>query len=179
MNRVDLLLHPVRLRIIKTFLGDRALTTAQIAAELADIPKASLYRHVATLAKTGILDVVAERQVRGTIEKTYALRLAAAQVSDEDVEAMSVDDQAQAFLVYVAGLLSDFDRYLAHSPAPLRDGAGYRVAAMWLSDAEYADFLRDLSRVLQPRLANAPNEERRRRLSYHVMLPLTGGEPSD
>jgi len=30
----DLLLHPIRLRIVKAFLGDRALTTSQLAAEL-------------------------------------------------------------------------------------------------------------------------------------------------
>ncbi|MGH9123627.1 MAG: helix-turn-helix domain-containing protein [Acidimicrobiales bacterium] len=38
MASADLLLHPVRLRIIKAFLGDRALTTAQLAAELDDVP---------------------------------------------------------------------------------------------------------------------------------------------
>ena len=60
---VDLLLHPVRLRIVQAFLGDRALTTAQLAAELSDVPTGSLYRHVALLTKAGVLHVVAERRV--------------------------------------------------------------------------------------------------------------------
>src|SRR5580658_3975046 len=51
MASADLLLHPVRLRIIKAFLGERALTTAQLAAELDDVPPGSLYRHVALLAR--------------------------------------------------------------------------------------------------------------------------------
>lgn len=161
----------MRLRLVKTFLGDRALTTAQIAAELDDVPKASLYRHIALLTEAGVLQVVAERRVRGTIEKTYTLRLLSAQVPDDEVEAMSLDDQAQAFMAYVAGLLGDFDRYLAGAPNPPRDGASYEVAAMWLTDTEYAELLRDLRRVFQPRLANAPTKERRRRLNYHVMLP--------
>jgi helix-turn-helix protein len=38
MASADLLLHPVRLRIIKAFLGDRALTVTQLAAELDDVP---------------------------------------------------------------------------------------------------------------------------------------------
>lgn len=171
MGSVDLLLHSVRLRIVKTFLGDRALTTAQIAAELDDVPKGSLYRHIATLTKAGVLQVVAEQQVRGTVEKTYTLRLVGAQVHEDEIEAMSLDDQAQAFMTYVAGLLGDFDRYLASDPDPLRDGSAYDVSAMWLTDAEYRDLLRDLNRVFRPRLANTPTKERRRRMVYHVMLP--------
>ena len=53
MATADLLLHPVRLRIVEAFLGDRALTTSALAAELADVPPASLYRHVARLVDAG------------------------------------------------------------------------------------------------------------------------------
>jgi hypothetical protein len=171
MSSADLLLHPVRLRIVKTFLGDRALTTGDIAAELDDVPTGSLYRHIATLAKAGVLQVVGERRVRGAVEKTYTMRLMAAQMQPDEVEAMSLQDHAQAFMAYVAGLLGDFDRYLAHAPTPGRDGAAYRVGAMWLTDAEYAEFLGDLTQLLQRRLANAPSKGRRRRLAYHVLLP--------
>ncbi len=178
MSSSDLLLHPVRLRIVKTFLGDRALTTTQIAAELDDVPTASLYRHIATLTKAGVLQVVAERRIRGTVEKTYTLRMLAAQLQPDEIDAMSIDDHAQAFMAYVAGLLGDFDRYLAHSPDPGHDGASYRVAAMWLTDAEHDEFLRDLVRVFQPRAANAPGDGRRRRVAYNVLLPApdNGGD---
>ena len=117
------------------------------------------------------MQVAAERRVRGTVEKTYTLRMLAAQMLPDEVEAMSIEDHAQAFMAYVAGLLGDFDRYLTHNPAPGRDGADYRVNAMWLTDAEYADFLNDLKTLLQSRLANQPSQERRRRVAYHVLLP--------
>ncbi len=175
MSSADLLLHPVRLRIVKTFLGDRALTTSQIAAELADVPTGSLYRHILALTRAGVVQVVAERRVRGTVEKTYTLRMLAAQMQPDEVETMSLEDHAQAFMAYVAGLLGDFDRYLTHDPAPGRDGADYRVNAMWLTDAEYADFLRDLTAVLLARLANKATKERRRRMVYHVLLPAPEG----
>lgn len=172
MASADLLLHPVRLRIIKAFLGDRALTTSQLAAELDDVPAGSLYRHIALLTKAGVLQVIAERRVRGAVERTYTLRLYAAQVQPGEVEAMTSDEHAQAFMAYVAGLMSDYDRYLAAgAPDPERDGAAYRVAAMWLTAAEFADFLRDLQQLAQPRLANAPGKGRRRRVLYTVLLP--------
>jgi Helix-turn-helix domain len=172
MASADLLLHPVRLRIVKAFLGDRALTTTQLAAELDDVPAGSLYRHIALLTKAGVLQVVAERRVRGAVERTYTLRLYAAQIQPGEVAAMTLDEHAQAFMAYVAGLLVDFDRYLAAGvPDPVRDGASYRVAAMWLTEAEFADFVRDLQRLAQPRLAHAPGKGRRRRMLYSVLLP--------
>ena len=172
MASADLLLHPVRLRIVKAFLGDRALTTRQLAAELPDVPAASVYRHVGRLAEAGVLHVVAERRVRGITERTYMLRLFAAQIQPAEVAAMSSQEHANAFLAYVAGLLGDFDRYFAAEPEnPGRDGAGYRVAAMWLTDAELADYRRDLAAITTPLLANGPGEGRRRRMLYTVMLP--------
>jgi hypothetical protein len=172
----DLLLHPVRLRIVQAFLGDRALTTSDLAAELADIPPASLYRHVARLVGAGVLAVVAERRVRGALERTYVLRLQAAAIGLDEVEAMTADDHRHAFMAFVAALLGDFDRYLARGDIDLlRDGVSYRMAALWLDDAEYAGLLRDLTRVLQPRLANAPGPGRKRRILGSVLLP--GEEP--
>jgi predicted DNA-binding transcriptional regulator YafY len=172
MASADLLLHPVRLRIVKAFLGDRALTTAQLAAELDDVPAGSLYRHVALLTKAGVLQVVAEKRVRGAVERTYALRLLAAQVGLAEAAAMTSEEHARAFMVFVAGILADFDRYLATgTPDLVRDGVSYRAAGMWLTDAELAEFARDLTAVVQPRLANAPGKGRRRRMLFTVFLP--------
>jgi hypothetical protein len=172
MATADLLLHPVRLRIVQAFLGDRALTTSDLAAELSDIPAASLYRHVARLVDAGVLAVVAERRVRGAVERTYVLRLSAASVGLDEVATMSADEHRQAFMAFVAGLLGDFDRYLAQGDIDLhRDGVSYRLAGLWLDDAEYAELLRELLRVLQPRLANPPRPGRKRRILGTILLP--------
>lgn len=172
MASADLLLHPVRLRIMKAFLGDRALTTSQLAAELGDVPTGSLYRHVARLAKAGVLQVVAERRVRGSVERTYTLRLVASRIGPDEAASMSTEEHGQAFLAFVAGLLGDAERYLAGpDPDVLRDGFSYNAAALWLTDAELAELGRDLARVLQPRLEQAPGRGRKRRLLYSVFLP--------
>lgn len=172
MASADLLLHPVRLRVVKAFLGDRALTTKQLAAELPDVPPGTVYRHVARLTEAGVLQVVAERRVRATTERTYALRMYAAQMQPDEIAGMTLDEHVTAFLAYVAGLLGDFDRYIATKPEhPGTDGAGYRVAAMWLTDAELADYLRELTAISQARLANPAAAGRRRRMLYTVLLP--------
>src|SRR5471030_2626988 len=113
MSTAELLLHPARLRIVQAFLGDRALTTSQLRAELDDVPVASLYRHIGRLVAGDVLSVVAERRVRGAVERTYVMRAAAARISPAEVAAMSVEDHRQAFLAFVAGLIGDAERYLA------------------------------------------------------------------
>jgi Helix-turn-helix domain len=175
MATADLLLHPVRLRIVQAFLGDRALTTGELAAELEDIPAASLYRHVARLVDAGVLAIVAERRVRGTVERTYVLRLSATGIGLDQLATMSREDHRQAFTAYVAGLLGDFDRYLARGDIDLlRDGVRYNIAALWLDDGEYADLLRDFAQIVQPRMENPPSPVRKRRILGTVLLP--GGE---
>lgn len=172
MASADLLLHPIRLRIVHTFLGDRALTTAELAAELGDIAHASLYRHVALLTKAGVLQVVAERKVRAVTERTYMLRLHAAQIQPDEAAAMTPEQHLAAFMGYAAGMLADVERYLmTGTPDPLRDGASYRMGAMWLTDAEFAELAREVGAVFQPRLANAPARGRRRRVVYSVVVP--------
>ena len=176
MTSADLLLHPVRLRIVQAFLGERALTTSELRTELPDVPAGSLYRHVARLVDGGVLAVVSERRVRGALERTYILRTAAARIGLDEVAKMTPEEHRQAFLMFVAGLIGDADRYLARGDIdPVRDGASYNLAGLWLDDAEFTEFVRDLVTVVQPRLANAPKPGRKRRILATVLLP--GGEP--
>lgn len=172
VTSADLLLHPVRLRIVQSFLGDRALTTTELRAELPDVPAASLYRHVARLVDAGVLSVVAERRVRGAVERTYVLRTAAATISLDEIAKMTPDEHRQAFLAYVAGLIGDFDRYLARGDIDLlRDGVSYRIAGMWLDDAELMELASELYAVVQPKFANAPRSGRKRRIFGTILLP--------
>jgi len=61
---------------------------------------------------------------------------------------MTPDDHRHAFMAFVAGLLAEADRYLATGkPDPARDGAGRRMATLWLSDAELTEFIRNLTSI--------------------------------
>ena len=124
--------------------------------------------------------MVSERRVRGALERTYILRAAAARIGVDELEKMSVDDHRQAFIAFVAGLLGDFDRYLARGNIdPLRDGVSYNLAGMWLDDAELTELLRDIARVFGPRLANPPKPGRKRRILGSVLLPGDEAPPAD
>jgi hypothetical protein len=172
VSTADLLLHPVRLRIVEAFLGDRSLTTSDLRSQLPDVPPTSLYRHVARLVHAGVLSVVAERRIRGAVERTYVLRAAAARISPDEVAKMTPAEHRQTFLAFIAGLIGDFDRYLAQGDIdPIRDGVTFSMAAMWLTDTELLELGRELYAVLQPRLANSPTPARKRQLLATVLMP--------
>jgi Helix-turn-helix domain len=167
----DLLLHPVRLRIVQAFLGDRALTTAELRELLPDVATATLYRQVSTLTAAGVLEVVGERPVRGTTERTYRLRTEAASVGPEAAAELSPEQHQQAFLTFVAGLLADFDRYLDRGDVDLgRDLVGYRQTAVHVTDAEFLELIAELGAVLS-RWGALPPEGRTRRLLTTILLP--------
>jgi DNA-binding transcriptional ArsR family regulator len=178
VTSADLLLHPVRLRILQTFLGDRTLTTSDLQAELPDIPPASLYRHVAKLVDAGVLAVVNERRVRGALERTYALRTSEATVEPEELANLSPDEHREMFMVFVAGLLREFDRYLERGEIDLiRDGVSYGLSGMWLSTAEARKLAKDLNDVLLPLAANTPRRGRKRWYFGSIVLPAPEPPP--
>jgi DNA-binding HxlR family transcriptional regulator len=181
---VDVVLHPVRLRIVQALLGNRELTTGDLRTEIPDVPSATLYRQVATLTQGGVIDVVDEQRVRGAVERTYRLRTGAAYVDADEALQMTVEDHRKVFLAFVVGLLADFDRYLDRGDVNMaRDLAGFRQNAMYLSDEELSDVVDELREVLQPRIAFPPAPGRTRRLLATVLLPdvtsttTTAGHP--
>jgi hypothetical protein len=172
VSTADLLLHPVRLRIVQAFLPDRELTTGQLRDELPDVPGASLYRHVATLVDGEMLEVVTERKVRGTFERTYRLNLANLRVTGEQAAAMDTDAHRRAFMTFVASLLGDLDRYLAREEIDFaRDGVGYTQVVLNLSDAEVDELAAELREVLNRRVALPPGPGRARRLLSTIVMP--------
>ncbi len=171
-SSAELVLHPVRLRIVQAFMGSPPLTTGQLRERLPDVPAATLYRHVATLVAGGLLESVDERQVRGATERTYALRVENASLSAEEAAAVPADEHRRLFMTFVAGLLGDFDRYLDRGDVDLgRDLVGYRQAVMNLSDDELVDLLDELRTVLTPRLALPEGPGRRRRVFTTIVVP--------
>lgn len=171
-SRADLILHPVRMRLLAT-LARRQLTARQLSELLPDVPQATLYHHLGTLTRAGLLRVVSERQVRGTIEKLYALADDHTTLSPADLANVSRDDHLRYFTMFVTTLLGDFARYLQQD-APIdlyADGAGYREIPFYLSDDEFAQAVAAFNQALLPFLSNQPASHRRRRIFAMITFP--------
>jgi DNA-binding transcriptional ArsR family regulator len=170
-HRSDILLHPVRLRIVLNVAGDE-VTTAEIAERLPDVPQATLYRHIAKLADSGILDVVGERRARGAVEKTYSVNTDRANLDFEDVAAMSAEEHLQAFTIFAGILIETYGRYLdTPGSHPATDGVGFRQARLWLTDSELNGLVTQLTTVLAPYLEFKKKPERTSRLLSTILMP--------
>lgn len=171
-EKAELILHPIRLQIIQTVAG-RSLTPGQIAELLPDIPQASLYRHLKKLSDGGILQVVGEKQIRGTVEKSYALlNPAAAHLSQADLANATPQEHFQIFTTFVLGLLKDFATYLQQEKIDMfADGVGYQQVALYLSDTEFMQMAMELNRAMLPFLQNTPAPGRRRRTFSTILMP--------
>ncbi|TDD39873.1 helix-turn-helix domain-containing protein [Saccharopolyspora elongata] len=179
MATADLLLHPVRARILQTLLGSDPLTTAQLRDRLPDIAAATMYRHVAVLAEAGVLEVVEEKRVRGTVERSYQVRQERAVVDSAARATMTLEDHRRAFTAFSASLMADFERYLAQEgAAPATDGVVYRQAAMWLTEEEFAALIDEIQAAIIARTGNEPSGDRSRHVISLVVVPNNPpGEP--
>lgn len=171
-DTVELVLHPVRLRIIQALLGGRRLTTAQLGDELPGVTTATLYRQVATLAEAGVLVAVDERRVRGAVERTWELQLDTARITGDDLAGMSLEEHRRAFAAYVAGLLAGFDGYLARGEIDFeRDRVGYRQVALWMTDGETDEFIAGLRELAARFVGHGSGDGRVRRVLSTVLIP--------
>ncbi len=172
MDILELLGHPVRLRIVHAMRGGRTLTTAQIGTLLPDVSKATVYRHVDLLAEGGVLEVVEQRRVRGAVERLYRLRAERASIDPETAATLTPDDHRRGFASAVAALVAEFNAYLDRDDAdPRKDPVGYLQHGIWLSSAELDAMVAELRAAIVPRLANEPTPERARYLLSPILFP--------
>lgn len=172
MDTLELLGHPVRLRIVHAMRGGRTLTTAQLCARLPDVSKAMVYRHVELLATGGVLEVAEERRVRGAVERHYRLCQERAGIDPGTAASLSADDHRRAFATAVATLVAEFNAYLDRETTdPAADPVGYLQHAVWLDDDELTAMVKELRAAIVPRLANPPTPDRTRYLLSPILFP--------
>lgn len=171
-SKSDLIIHPIRLRMIQALLGGRPLTARELAGMMPDVPQATLYRHLNKLAGGGVLRVAEERPVRGTIEKSYTVLPEAVHVTADEIAQISREDQMRYFTVFVTTLLQDFEQYLRRDSIDYaKDGVGYRQVTLNLSDDEFLDFAGRLREVVLEAAQKKPSPGREGRRFTTIIMP--------
>ncbi|MEU8686553.1 helix-turn-helix domain-containing protein [Streptomyces sp. NPDC048611] len=173
MDSLELLAHPIRLRIVHAMGGDRLLTTAQLCARIPEASKATVYRHIELLAAGGVLEVAEERRVRGGVQRHYRLRRDRSVIGSDTLRTLTPEDHRQAFATAMTALLAEFNAYLDRDEAdPVADQVGYRQHALWLSPAELDGLIAELRAAIAPRLSNRPSPERAQYLLSPIHFPV-------
>jgi DNA-binding transcriptional ArsR family regulator len=172
VNTVDLLLHPVRLRIVHALSGGQELTTAQLCTGMPEVPRVTVYRQIALLAEGEFLEVAAEQRVRGAVERRYRLRQDRPVIDIDAAAAMTREDHRRGFAAAMAVLIAEFNAYLDRDGAdPATDGVSYRQGMLWLSPDELAEMTRQVLGVLRDSAANEPAPGRTPYLLSPILFP--------
>lgn len=171
MDRLELLAHPVRLRIVHAMSAGRALTTSELCERMPDVSKATVYRHVGLLADAGVLEVEGEQRVRGAVERRYRLRQDVVAVGADEVATLSPEDHRRVFAAAMATLIAEFNAYLDRTEV-VADTVGYRQHAVWLSPEELGEVVEGMRAAIVPKMANEPAPGRTRYLLSPVMFPV-------
>ncbi|NMD71353.1 helix-turn-helix domain-containing protein [Bacillus sp. DNRA2] len=170
-SKAELILHPVRLKIIQSLTNGKHLTAHAIAERNKEIPQATLYRQLNTLLEAEIIQVVKENPIRGTIEKVYALNEPSIQ-SQQDLLNLSKEEHLELFMTFTTQLLAQYEAYLDKEDIDLvRDGVSYRIGKLYLSDAEFKELVMKMGSLLQDAMQHEPSPERKARNLATIIIP--------
>jgi DNA-binding transcriptional ArsR family regulator len=172
MEKRDLLIHPVRLRILSHLAG-KQMTTAMLAAALPEIPQATLYRQIKILVDGGMLTVVGESEVRGAVERTYTLTKGSDRLTAQDLANLSGEDHLRYFGIFTATLLDAFGSYLEQADLAhlLEDGLAYNHVVLYLTESERESLRTALLSAVQGVMNHQPSAERRPYTLASVVIP--------
>ena len=135
----EIVMNPIRQRIFQYLLIHETGTVKEIRGSLPDIPSASLYRHMKVLTDHGVLTVVGENRIRGTVESVYQLNRRALELDDADGAAVQMA---------LLGICASFARYFSGENAdPRRDMLMLSTCTLTLTDDAFRDFLAEINQI--------------------------------
>ncbi len=163
MEMAEVMMNPVRQRILQYLLVHDKGTVKEIRKALPDIPSASLYRHIKILTNHSVLIVVQENRVRGTIESVYQLNKSALEIDDED---------GRAVQIALMGISTAFAKYFSSGHAdPRKDMFLLTNCTLTLTDDEFRNFLADLNEVATKYMLKTVTEESKTRQISLISSP--------
>lgn len=169
-NLVDIVMNPVRQRILQFFVVKKSGTVNDICSELTDIPRPSLYRHIKILQEAGLIEVISEKMVRGTMERTYAL-------TTPKAEDYSKEDIAVIIQSTLLSLMASFGEYFKKPEAdPMKDCLSISTSTVFLSDEEFISLMQSIAGLFSGILNNKPVEGRKERHLTIISSPNTKEE---
>jgi DNA-binding transcriptional ArsR family regulator len=174
----DLMVHPIRLRIVTAMSNDR-MTAKEIADALPDIPQTTLYRHINVLIEGGLLEVVEEIPQRGTVERVLGFKVQPT-LQPQDLLGLSKEQLKETFTMVIYTLLNEALNSLNQFPEGkpidiIGSGFHFSECQLNLTDEEYHQLNQKIMGLMMEAGNNKPTQERKRRIFSYMFIPLKIG----
>lgn len=169
---MDCITNPVKCKLLLEIRSRGKATAKHLSDTYSDIPPATLYRHLKKMLSDGILKVVEETQIRGTVEKTYALAFHVDSEMETMLEENSGELYMQYFMQYIIGFAKQFQQYCQSPNINIKeDMTGFSLSPLYLSDKELTSLVTDISNIISTVKDNKPNHERKLRTIGIIISP--------
>ena len=173
-SQTDLILHPIRMRIIQQ-LSKGAATVNELKEWMSDVPQATLYRHLNLLKKNKIIHVIDERKIRGAVERTYAIEEDSPFMSVEELNQLTGEEHLKMFMTFLSSVTGQTRSYLLNNPDPAGDSFGYNQLDLYLTKEELKELTDGMHDLLSRYKPNRPSKENAKISLIQMLIP----EPKD
>jgi len=162
--KADILLHPVRMKIVRTLMGHskEGLTPLEMAKIIQDVSQATLYRHIQKLADANIIRVLREEKVRAVTEKYYIVNMEETNLDSEEWESYSADDKLRYYSYYQLSLFSQYQTYLNRiEKENTNDLSTLSVIDLNLDDPTFKEFQNELNDLMMKYYKKSHNNSKK------------------
>jgi len=140
----DIMLNPIRMRIIQAAVASHNITATNICKKMADIPRTTVYRHIKILIENNILSIVSEKKIRGSMERTLAFN------SQEIASHNSIEQATQNAFAFLMNRYTRFERFFKSEKAdPAKERIFLNNTIFMATDEEFDNLLIELQALFQ------------------------------
>ncbi len=159
---MDVLTNPIKCKLFLEIQKCEKTTAKHLSETFSDIPPATLYRYLKRMTNDNVLKIVNQTQVRGALEKTYAIAIDLTKDFKEILDNNSGKAYMQAFLQYIIGFAELFQDYCKRDDIDLvKDKSGFSLSPLYLTDEELEMLIGNIQTVIKPYRNNTPATERK------------------
>ena len=163
--------NPAKSRLMIEIMRRGKVTAKYLAEKCVDIPQTTLYRYLKRVTDDGLLKIVGETPIRGTVEKTYALTFDPSDppsVLGQNSGAMYM----QMFFQYFLTFAKIFQDYCDTPGIDIKkDRSGLSLSHVYLTDEELEKVAADMAQILYPLQENKPKPEPKLRTVGLIISP--------
>ncbi|WP_274309939.1 helix-turn-helix domain-containing protein [Solibacillus daqui] len=151
-NKVEILMHPVRIKISQALLRNRehGLTPLEMVKILKDVPQATLYRQLQILVDAGIISVIQEKKVKSVSEKYYAINENEIRINGDEWSQVSTEEKLDYISYYQLLLMTQYKNYLEklEEENSREDRSTFSVVELKIDENHFTQFQNELHELM-------------------------------
>ncbi len=167
---MEYFLNPTKCRILIEIGQSNDITVTELSKKCPNIPRSTMYRHLAKMERDGMVRIISTERKRGTVEKTYA-------ISDDLKEwpsEPSIEQMKAIYMQFMIKQLIDGYSYLNTEGLDVKESRlTFGVAPMYATDDEYMRAMMLIGNAIQELRENKPAPGRRLYSFVNMAIPST------